>query len=96
MRVTRDMLRSRHYTWSTEGNADGNGWELAFRRSQGEHVLAVLQKAADALRLEEPVHLQLLEEMIIRELPEGAVSRRDAFLWLYVEYKKRAYRQGAG
>jgi hypothetical protein len=95
VRVTRDMLRHRHYTWPEEA-ADGNGWELAFRRSQGEHVLAVLQKAADALRLQEPSRLNVLEDLLMRELPDGAVSRHDAFLWLYVEYKKRAYRMGAG
>ncbi len=95
MVVTRDMLRHTHYEWSDspdEGRGvAGNDWERLFASADGCEVLAVLQKATDALHIEQVSQVQTLEDMLVRELPRASMSRHDAFMWLYVEYKKRSY-----
>jgi len=98
MVVTRDMLVHTHYRWdgsrgSSEEPAD-RSWEQLFVPSRGAEVLAVLQKAADALHVEDVAHVRTLEQMLVRDLPRATMSRHDAFMWLYVEYKKRSYSGG--
>ena len=93
MDVTKTMLKRTHYRWGDTGAVWAHHeWEGTFEREKGEHIVAVLQKAANALRLSEPSHVHTLEDLISTELPSGAFSRHDAVLWLSVEYKKRSYR----
>lgn len=96
MIVTRSHLRRTHYRWGqTEAGWAHNEWERQFEREKGEHMVAVLQKAANALHLTADDELSILEDLITSELPSGSLSRHDAFLWVYVEFKKRRY-QGGG
>ncbi|MBD3240774.1 MAG: hypothetical protein GF331_09335 [Chitinivibrionales bacterium] len=95
MLVTRSHLRGTHYCWgTTEAGWAHSEWERQFERKKGEHMVAVIQKAANALHLTDSDELGILEDLITSELPSGNLSRHDAFLWVYVEYKKRRYRQG--
>jgi hypothetical protein len=94
MEITRNMLRYEHYLWP-DGRGDEqdarSAWEQPFAPSDGAQVLLVLQKAADALHIEEAGGVHALEELLVRELPHASMTRHDAFMWLYVEYKKRQY-----
>ncbi len=93
MVVTRSHLRKTHYRWGqTEAGWERSEWERQFERDKGEHMVAVLQKAANALHLTEGAELTILEDLIAAELPPGSMSRHDAFLWVYVEFKKRRLR----
>lgn len=94
MEITKATLHMTHYRWGEQDSSwTHHEWEQLFRRDEGSHVVGVLQKACDALRLSCPRDVHILEELIASELPCGSVSRHDAFLWVYVEYKKRVYRQ---
>jgi hypothetical protein len=95
MVVTRDMLQHTHYRWDAgdalSAELRPNEWERLFVPSRGAEVLAVLQKAADALHVDNAAHVRRLETLLVHELPKASMSRHDAFMWLYVEFKKRSY-----